>query len=422
MRNMLFLPTLLLSCVIATPIASAQDLAAAIADALANAPTLAEATAGEAAAGARLDRARAEANPLLRVEGSVGAGRIDNGGFFGISADNTTPVAVQAVAELPLWTGGRISAAVDQAKGGAAIAGFASEQARLQTIVGAVSAYAQVLTTRQLEARHAQLVTQLIETERQARLRFRAGEIASSDVAQARARKAEADAGLAQAQGRRISAEAAFHRLTGKSAGDLAALPILPPLPSTLSEAVDAARERHPALAQADAAIGVARARLRSAKAEGMPTVGAFAEAAHVRDQFFPDYAADSVAVGVRGRWTLWAGGRTAADTRVADAELTAAEARHRAARDALDGMVVDAWQGVITARRMVEASMLRSEAADEALRGTRLEMQVGAVPTLAVLDAEREALEAQTALIEAQGMQVVAAWQLNALTGNIAP
>jgi len=153
-----------------------------------------------------------------------------------------------------------------------------------------------------------------------------------------------------------------------------------------------------------------------------MPTVGAFAEAAHVRDQFFPDYAADSVAVGVRGRWTLWAGGRTAADTRVADAELTAAEARHRAARDALDGMVVDAWQGVITARRMVEASMLRSEAADEALRGTRLEMQVGAVPTLAVLDAEREALEAQTALIEAQGMQVVAAWQLNALTGNIAP
>ena len=44
------------------------------------------------------------------------------------------------------------------------------------------------------------------------------------------------------------------------------------------------------------------RAGVRSARAEGMPTLGAFAEAAHVRDQFFPGYKADSLAAGVRGR------------------------------------------------------------------------------------------------------------------------
>jgi len=418
----LILPLVTLSCLVAAPPASAQDLAAAITDALANAPTLAEANAGEAAAKARLDRSRAESNPLLRIEGSYGAGRIDNGGFFGITADNVTPLALQATAEMPLYAGGRATSAIDQARGGADMARFGAEQARLQTIVLAVSTYTEVLTSRKLEARYGQLVSELVETERQAGLRFRAGEIASSELAQARARKAEADAGFAQAQGRRVSAEAAYQRLTGKPAGDLAALPDLPAAPRALDEALDMARNANPALHQAKAGVNVARAGVRLAKAEGMPTVGAFAEAAHVRDQFFPGYKADSVAVGVRGRWTLWAGGRVAAQTRAADADLSASEARLRGADQALEGMVIDAWQGLITARRMTEASQLRSNAAAEALRGTRLEAQVGAKPVLAVLDAEREAIEAEAALLQAEGMRTVAAWRLNALTGNIAP
>ncbi|MBB3862370.1 outer membrane protein [Novosphingobium hassiacum] len=415
--QLLMLPYL----VAATP-ASAQDLAAAIADALGNSPTLDEASAGEAAAKARVERARAESNPLFRVEGSYGAGRIDNGEYFGLSADNVSPFALQATTEMPLYAGGRISSAIDRARGGADVARFGAEQARLQTIVLAVSTYTEVLTTRKLEARFAQLVGELVETERQAGLRFRAGEIASSELAQARARKAEADAGFAQAQGRRASAEAAYQRFTGKPAGDLAPLPELPLIPPTLDQALDMARTSNPALRQAKAGVDVARAGVRSAKAEGMPTVGAFAEAAHVRDQFFPGYKADTVAVGVRGRWTLWAGGRVAAQTRAADADLDASEARLRQADQALEGMVIDVWQGLITARRMTEASQLRSNAAVEALRGTRLEAQVGAKPTLAVLDAEREAIEAEAALLQAEGMQTVAAWRLNALTGNIAP
>lgn len=411
-----------LSCSLSAPPVMAQDLAAAISGALSNAPTLVEAEAGEAAAKARLERAKAEGHPLLRVEGSYGAGRIDNGGFFGITADNVSPLAVQATAEMPIYAGGRVSSAIDQARSGADMARFGAEQARLQTIVLAVSTYTEVLTARKLEARYNALAIALAETERQAGLRYRTGEIASSELAQARARKAEADAGLAQAQGRRISAEAAYQRLVGKPAGDLAPLPQLPATPPRLDEAMDMARASNPALRQAKAGVDIARAGVRSAKAEGMPMIGAFAEAAHVRDQFFPGYKADSVAVGVRGRWTLWAGGRVASQTRAADADLDASEARLRQADQTLEGMVIDAWQGLTTAQRMTEASLLRRDAAAEALRGTRLEAQVGAKPTLAVLDAEREAIEAEAALLQAEGMRTVAAWRLNALTGNIQP
>ena len=418
MRRLLAASLLAATALGASVSAGAQDLATTISDGLAQAPVIAEAAAGEAAAKARVDRARAEAMPQLRVEGSAGVGRIDNGGFFGITADSVNPLALQATGEWPIFTGGRVGAAVDQAKGGAEIARLQSEQVRLQVTLQAVSTYAEVLTARQLEKSYEHLVTELREVERQAGLRFTAGEIASSEVAQAKARRAQAEAGLAQARGRRLSGEAAFERLTGKAPGDLAALPGAPVTPAELDIALDLARTRNPALRQADSAVAAAKAGVRAAKAEALPAVAAFAEAAHLRDQFFPGYKADSVVLGVRGRWMLFSGGRTGAQVRAAAADLDGAEAREQQARLTLDGMVIDAWHAHDTARAVVNASWLRANAATEAWRGTRLEAKVGSKPTLAVLDAEREAIEARAAQLEAEGQLLVAAWRLNLLTG----
>lgn len=401
----------------AAPVA-AQDLAAAIAAAQATAPALAEAEAGEAAAAGRLDRARAEGNPLLRVEGMAGYGRIDNDGFFGITADNVSPRALQATAEMQLFAGGRVRSAIEQAQGGTRLAGLRTRQAMLELSVKAVAAYAEVRVARQIEQSRERLVAELSEVARQAALRFKVGEIARSEHAQALARKAEAEAGLAAARGRRTSAEAAFTRLTGIVPGELAPLPELPPLPATLDDALERAAANNPALLQAEQGVVIARACERGARADALPMVGAFAEAAHVRDQFFPGYKANTVAVGLRGRWTLFAGGRTAANMRTARAELAGAEARARQARQDLEGLVIDTWHGLAATNAMLEASQARMTAAEEALRGIRLEARVGAKPTIAVLDAEREATEAQTSHIEAEGRRQVLAWQLNALTG----
>ncbi len=402
------------------PAASAQDLDSAIADALAHAPAIAEAQADETMAGAKLDAARAEGHPLVALDGQIGFGRINNGGFFGFTAQNVTPLAVRAGAEMPLYAGGRVAAAIAQAHGGVDLAHLGLSDARARVIVSAVAAYAEVLTARRIEARFHQLVSELTEIERQAGLRFKTGEIPASELATAAARLAEGDAGLAGAEGRRISAEAQFRRLTGHDAGTLAPLPALPATPPTLDEAVDSAHQANPALAQAEKGIEIARAGVHAAKAERMPTIGAFAEATRTRDQFFPGYQADAFAVGIRGHWTIWAGGRTQAKIQQADATLDGSEARERDARDQIDSAVITAWSGLTTAGRMVTASAARVNAADEALRSTRLEAKVGAKPTLAVLDAEREALSAQAAMIEAEGQRLIAAWQLNALTGAL--
>jgi outer membrane protein len=397
-------------------------LPATIAGALAHAPAEAEAQAGEAAAKARLDGARAESNPLVGVDGSWGTGRIDNGGFFGFTAAHTYPLSLRASGELPLYAGGRTAAAIAGAQGGVAIARDQAEQSHLAVIVEAVATYADVLSARRLTARTHQLLGELTEVVRQAELRFKTGEIPTSDLAAAKARLAEGEAGLAQAEGRLTSAEAHYQRLTGHAAGDLATLPLPPVIPASLDEATDRAHAANPMLKQASDAILTARAGVRGAKAESLPTIGAFTEATRMRDEFFPGYRADAVTVGVRGHWTLWAGGRTAAKIHEADANLDASEARARETRQAVDGAVIDAWSAFHTAQRMVEATNARVAATQEALRSTKLEAKVGAKPTLAVLDAEREAMAAEAAEIDAEGQRLVAAWQINALTDTATP
>jgi len=414
---------LALALVLAGPARAAdgdQDLSSTIAAALAHGPDLAEAEAESRAAGARLDGARAESMPKVSIAGEVGEGRINNGGFFGFTAQNVTPMAVTAGAEMPIYAGGRVAAAISQARGARDIAKFALADARSRTVVAAVGAYAEVLTARRIEARWQQTSEELAEVERQAGLRFKAGEIAQSDLSTARARRAEGEAGLAAAQGRRAAAEAQYHRMTGQRPGALAPLPPLPHTPPTLDEAVDGAHRQNPALAEAEHGIDVARAAVRGARAESLPVIGTYAEASRTRDQFFPGYRADVVSVGLRGRWTLFAGGRTAAKIHEADAGLDASEARARDAREAIDTAVIDAWSALHTASAMVAAGHARAAAAAEALRSTRLEAQVAEKPTLAVLDAEREATGADAAAIEAEGQQLLAAWQLNALAGEI--
>lgn len=398
--------------------ARAQDLATAIADTRAHSPELVAAEADAGAAEARVAQARAAAGPTARIEGSIGYGRLDPGGYFGLSADDVTPSAVQFVGEYPLYAGGRIASALDQAVAGHRAAKIGADMARQNLTLATVSSYAEVLTARELVASYAALVAALDEIVRHAALRYDVGDAASSEVAQARARRAEGQAGLVQAQGRLAAAEARLERLTGKTVGVLAPLPPRPEVPASLGDAVDAAIAANAMLAQAGAAVDGADAGVRAAKASNRPTIGVFAEGARVRDQFFPDYRADSMTVGLRGRWTFFDSGASGARVREAEAQRSASAARLRQARDEVTQAVIEAWSGLESAERGLEAAREGDIAAREALRGTRLEVRSGARPPLAELDAEREAIAATARLAEARAAVQVAAWRLRLLCG----
>lgn len=411
----------ILACLLAGVAVPAQatTLEDAIAAAMTHAPEIDAARADADAADARIKEAKAQGLPTVTLSGTIGYGRLDPQGFFGLPAADVTPRAAQLVIEQPLYMGGRIGAGIAQARAGSEAARASEALTSHQIVVATVQAYGDVLVTRRMIALYEQMLGQMEEIQRQARLRFKAGESPSTDVAQAAARLAEAQAGLEGARGLSASADARFANLTGLAPQDLRPISASPPLPASLDEALDTARANNPALAQAEAALEAARAGARGARAERLPTVGAFAEGATVRDQFFPDYSADGATVGVRARWQLFAGGRVAAKITESDSAVRGAEARVRGARLAVDEQTVSAFHAVRSATLVETAAAQQAIAAAQARDSVRHEVRVGMKPQLDLLNAEREATAAAVNEVKAQSDRIVAAYRLLALLGR---
>jgi outer membrane protein len=399
--------------------ASGTTVDGAIAAALAHAPEIDAAKAEHDIAKGRLEQARSGGLPSASISGTVGYGRLDPLGFFGLDAAYVTPWAVQATVEQPVFTGGRVGAEVARAKAGIVAADAGMTSVRSQVVVAVAQAYGDVLAAREVVALYSGQVSQTQEIERQAKERFRVGESPSTDVSQAASRLAEAQAALAKAQGAQVTADTRYRNLTGVDPVDLQPLPPNPPLPPTLDEAMETAADKNPVLQRAKAALRAAEAGARGARAERLPTISSFVEAGAVRDQFFPGYKANSVTVGIKGNWNFFTGGRVSGKIDEANGEVRASEAQLRTAEAALREKVVAAWQDVRTTELVETASQEQAAAATEALRSVGHEVRVGMKPQIELLDAQREATAADANAAQARTARIVAAYRLLSLLGD---
>ncbi len=396
--------------------AFALTLQEAIALAQRSNPALAQSAAQADAAEARLAQAQAGRLPALTLSGQAGQGTTDLGGFFGFGRTDVSPRAGALELRQPLFTGGAVSAAIDRARQGrdAAIAQAGGAKALLAAQTA--EAYVAVLAAREILALNEAQVRQMGEIADQAQLRFKGGETPRTDLAQAQARLAETRAGLAQASGDVARTRAHFMAIVGVEPDNLESLPIPPAIPTSLDDALATALKASPALLAAQAQARAADAGVRYAQADRLPSLALSATASSARDQFFPGYRADGVTVGVQGRWTLFAGGLINGKVNEARAEARGARSGVDSARDQVREAVTGAWADVQTARALVAAAADQAAAAASALDSVRNEVRVGQKPALDLLDAEREALAAQSAGVKARGGAVAAAYRLNAL------
>ena len=406
----------LLAAICLPGIATAMSLDEAIALAQRSNPTLAQSKAQADAADARLSEARAGRMPTVVLSGEAGWGTTDLGGFFGFGRSNVSPRGAVLEVRQPLFAGGAITAAIDRAREGrdAALAQAAGAKALLSAQVA--EAYVTVLSAGQLLALQEAQVRQLDEIAQQAELKFKDGETPRTDLDQARARLAAAQADLARANGDVARARAHFTNVVGAEPEALEPLSEVPQTPAALEDAFADATQSSPTLLAAEASARAADAGVRYAQADRLPTVALTASASTTRDQFFPGYRADGVTVGVQGRWTLFSGGLVSGRISEARADVRAAQAALDVARAQIREAVVGAWQDVQTSRAVIQAASDQSTASASALDSVRNEVRVGQKPTVDLLDAEREALAAQDALVIARGQQVVDAYRLNAL------
>jgi len=404
------------------PFAASQDapvritLDDAVRQGIANSQHLAEMRARAQAADATVASRDASDKPVVAAQG--GYTRTNHVDEFAIAIPGQAPRVVypdipdnyRARLDLqwPIYTGGRTDALerAARAEASAAASDIAAAQADLRLEI--TRAFWALVTAdetadvlrRSLEAIDAQ-VSDL-------RTRFGQGLIPPNDVSSAEAQQARQRLLAVQAANQRAIAEADLRRLTGNETpgrleADPATAAALPGLSSKTEEvagliaaALNARPERQ-ALRQREAA---ARDQVAAAAAAWKPqlSVGAGYDYARPNPRIFPrttDWRT-SWDASINATWTLWDGGRRAADRAIAAANAAAIAAR---AADFDRTVTFEVRQ-----RRLeLETSVAAIGAADEEVRAASDAERVVGERYRAGVATSTDVLEAQVARLQAE-------------------
>jgi outer membrane protein len=352
-----------------------------------------------------LEETYSQARSGIRPSVSLGASNRDSDtqGGQGYSYNSANITASQA-----LFTGGRTANAlrVAEAQILSARAGLRRTEASVMQTV--IQAYIDVRRDMESLTIRQENVAVLRRQLEEANARFEVGEITKTDVNQAAARYAGAQAQLAAAQSQLATSRAAYSAAVGQAPGDLAPEPELSQIPATVDEAFALAERNSPVLLQADYAEQASRARIAAAKSELMPTVSlqaqlAFTDQASVqlgRGSGNYDRNLTTSAVVSQPLFTAGVNGsriRQAVETNVSD------RLQMDVARRSVVQSVSQAWGQLLATRSAITANEEQVRATTVAFEGTKQENQVGLRTTLDVLNAEQELRNAQLSLVNAR-------------------
>ncbi|PLK22593.1 type I secretion protein TolC [Porphyrobacter sp. TH134] len=370
----------LLITALAAP-AQAQTLVEAIADAYASNPELAEAGARQDALAEAPEQARAAGRPTVELDAGLQTGTGDRGDLT-------------VTSRLPLWTGGRVSAAIRTAEAEVDAGRERLREREAAVLESVVSAYADILFAQEAERIARIGIERLDRQVEEAQVRFDSGQATLTDVAQLEAQRAGIVGSLADAQAALGRARADYLAVVGQEPEVLESGAALPrALPPDLASARTIAEAENPRLLERAALSAAARARIGAARAERAPNLDLLATGGQASGLGGGGIASQFErfgTVGVAFRLPLLTGGFVPSRIREAQANARAEEfavdAARREAIRATDG----AWASLRGAQQRLEASRQALQSAEIALNGVRAEYELGLRNTLDLLIAEQ--------------------------------
>jgi outer membrane protein len=303
----------------------------------------------------------------------------------------------------PLYRGGKTVADTAAAK-----ANIQAQRALLmdteQTVLlNAVTAYADVIRDRGIVDVRRNNVRVLTEQLTATRERFRVGELTVTDVAQAEARREQANADLVLAEANVRISEAAYQRTVGVRPTTLGELPLIGAIPASEDEAIALAMDLGPRAVSAQHRIAAASYGVNSAVGDLLPQVnlvGFVQQQMDVQtptDQFYQYGVRVQATVPIFQNGTEW--------SRIRSAKELVGQRRNEldSARRLAAETVIRAWRNLESSRSRVVSFSAAVRANETALNGVRQEALVGSRTTLDVLNAEQELLNSQVNLIIAR-------------------
>lgn len=327
---------------------------------------------------------------------------------------------IGVVVEQNLFQGFRVKNSIEQsdAQIDAAQAQLvATEQALL---LQTVAAYLGVVTAQETVAYAETSLNLLTRQQELANVRFDSGQATKTDVAQADARYAQANATLIRARADLASSRARFEQVTGQMPGTLESDPALPPLPDTMDEARMLAMEFNPDVIAAREQERASALGIKIAKGYLAPTVTAKATYGYAENQFIDGDRSENATISAQitvpfyQGGASWSGIRRAREANRADHyALIDAERQARTAAET-------AWLQMQAARAAYEATVPALDASELAYEGLTLEGELGQRSTLDVLDGESELFRVRLERLQAREAYQLAAYQLLQATGQL--
>ena len=401
-------------------LARADDLVDAIALAYQTNPTLQAQRASQRALDESYVQARAELRPTVSASASLTSS--DTHPSILSQPVNSSSASISVTQ--PIYSGGRAASQISAAEADILAGREGLRRAEQSVLQGVISAYVDVRRDQQRLIIAEDNVAVLRRQLQEAQARFDVGEITRTDVAQAQARLAGAQAQRSSTQAALAISRANYASVIGQNPGELSPEPPLAGLlPATVQAAFDQAVRDNPQVRQADYAEQASAARVAAARALNRPTFGlrgsVGVSGGTPGGSPFADYSRNLTASAVAS-FPLYTGG-------VNDSALRAAAERNNAdrlgieiARRQATLQVAQAWNQLLGARANLLANEEQVRAATIAFEGTRQEAQVGLRTTLDVLNAEQELRVAQLALVDARHDEYVASAAVLAAIGAL--
>lgn len=261
----------------------------------------------------------------------------------------------------------------------------------------------------------------LDRTLQDTRNRFNAGQVTSTDVAQAEAQLAAGQATLHAAESTLMTTRANYRRIIGVDPANLApAAPVDRLAPSTLNAAIAAGIAENPSVTAALYGVDVAQLQVKIAEGALWPTLtGQY----NIEKQYEPQLLTPKLftnEVLLNLSIPIYQGGAEYSAIRLDKETVDQERLTVDQVRDQTRADVVQAWGQLQAAKAQVEAAARENDAAARALTGVRNEALAGQRTTQDVLNAEQSLVNARQALIVAQHDRVVASYSLLSAVGRL--
>lgn len=388
-------------------------------------PTILAARAELRSINETLDQAYSGFRPNIYADGSLDWRDTDNKGnsFISQNGDNLAKGAGLNV-EQNLFRGGKTFAQVRAARYLIAAQRynvFALEQSTLQQ---AVAAYMDVIRDRAVVDLNRKNLEVVSEQLRASKDRYEVGDISLTDVSQSQARVADANALLITAEGNLRASMSRYEEIIGQQPPENMDFPaIVFDMPDTKEQALSLANDNNPLLRGAEFFHAYAKQDVNSVFAELLPQINLGGSLSKTYDPH-PGFLDETktTAVGIFATVPLYTSGNTRSRVRQAKETANQRFMEILEARNMVRQETTENWENLRSAQAEITARQAQVEAAADSQKGVRLEAEVGERTIIDALDADKEYLNAEVALITARRNEVVAHYALAASMGLLSP